>query len=195
MDLAQPSPAAQHVAVGEAAARRHALEVRQADAPGNDVAHVHVHRIEAGAVKAAAISTWPLTPCSRRIAIFGRVLSMAGANRTGVDIVAELGVQTGVSGIEFGIKTPAARRPDFAQLLHLVSGRRQMRLSSIAFSLNSFLPLCAMCDHAALVQAGHFMHRFQAGVIANFQYLFHILAAHRTTAPSSSLNNALSASP
>ncbi len=42
---------AQHVAVGEPAAGRDALEVREADAPGEHVAHVHVVRVEAGAVE------------------------------------------------------------------------------------------------------------------------------------------------
>ncbi len=42
---------AQHIAVGEAAAGREALEVLQAHAPGDDVAHVHVDRLEAGAVE------------------------------------------------------------------------------------------------------------------------------------------------
>ena len=42
---------AQHVAVGEAAAGRHALEISQADAPGDNIAHVHVDGIETGTVK------------------------------------------------------------------------------------------------------------------------------------------------
>jgi hypothetical protein len=39
---------AEHVAVGEAAAGRQALEGLEFDAAGDDIAHVHVHRCEAG---------------------------------------------------------------------------------------------------------------------------------------------------
>ena len=42
---------AQHVAVGEAAAGGEAAEARELDAAGEDVAHVHVDRLEAGAVE------------------------------------------------------------------------------------------------------------------------------------------------
>ena len=42
---------AEHVAVGEAAAGGEALEARERDAAGDDVGHVHVDRLEAGAVE------------------------------------------------------------------------------------------------------------------------------------------------
>ena len=42
---------AQHVAIGKSAARGKALEVRQRHAAGDDVAHVHVERVEAGAIE------------------------------------------------------------------------------------------------------------------------------------------------
>src|SRR6266480_4336126 len=52
-DRARPAAAgAEHVAVGKSAARGKALEPRQRGAAG--------------------ISTWPFTPCSRRIAMRGR---------------------------------------------------------------------------------------------------------------------------
>ncbi len=44
-------PSAEHVAVGKAAAGGETLEILQADAPGDDIAHVHVHRGEPRAVE------------------------------------------------------------------------------------------------------------------------------------------------
>ena len=51
MRLRPALPGAEHVAVGEAAAGGEALEAVQRDAPGDDVGHVHVDRLEAGAVE------------------------------------------------------------------------------------------------------------------------------------------------
>ena len=42
---------AQHIAVGESATGRHALEVRQLDTAGQDVAHVHIDGFETGPVE------------------------------------------------------------------------------------------------------------------------------------------------
>jgi hypothetical protein len=63
---------AEHVAVGEAAAGRDALEISQMHAPGLQVGHMHIVGREAGALEGGGHFDWPLTPCSRRIAIFGR---------------------------------------------------------------------------------------------------------------------------
>ncbi len=52
MVLAQPSPAPEHVAVGETAAGRQPLERGEIDAAAQDVAHVDVERVEAGAIEA-----------------------------------------------------------------------------------------------------------------------------------------------
>ena len=49
IDLAQPSPGAEHIAVGKAAAGDQPMEPRQTHAPLQDVGHVHVVGVEPGA--------------------------------------------------------------------------------------------------------------------------------------------------
>jgi hypothetical protein len=51
MVRAQPPTGAEHVAVGEAAAGDQALEILEADAAGQDIAHMHVDRSKAGALE------------------------------------------------------------------------------------------------------------------------------------------------
>jgi hypothetical protein len=51
MVLRPAEAGAEHVAVGEAAAGDQALEILEADAAGQNVAHMHVDRSEAGAVE------------------------------------------------------------------------------------------------------------------------------------------------
>jgi len=62
---------AQDIPEGKPATGNQSLEFIQCDTTRQDIAHVHIHTFEAGPVKAAAISVWPLTPCSRSTATLG----------------------------------------------------------------------------------------------------------------------------
>ncbi len=92
---------AQHVAVGEAAAGRQALEVVQRDAPGDDVAHVHVHRLEAGAVEGGGHLQLAVDAL---LAQDGHARARAGGNEGRGDVVlgveAQVDVEAGVGLVE-----------------------------------------------------------------------------------------------
>ena len=97
-DRSSPAAAgAEHVAVAEAAARGDAAKSARAWRPVARSVMCTSMASNPARVNAAAISTWPLTPCSRRIATRGRApVAMYGAAMSSAGSNVSFGVMPGI---------------------------------------------------------------------------------------------------
>ena len=133
---------AEHVAVGEAAAGGEALEAVERHAPGDDVAHVHVDRLEAGAVErrrhldlavdallAQDGDARPRPRDERR----GDVL--VGSNVSAAD-------RPGIAGVEDAVVLLAARSRGCRAALHAVAWSRDQARAGRRASRRT--PACAL---------------------------------------------------
>ncbi len=119
-DGAGPAAAgAQYVAVGEAAAGRQALEGVQPLATLHEVAHVHIHRLEAGPVEGRGhlqVAVHPLLPQD------GHPGAMPAHRRRPVRVEAEPGMQAGIGVIGQRLELLGGAVGVVAQRLHPVAG-------------------------------------------------------------------------
>ncbi len=187
---------AQHVAVGEAAAGDQALEVGQSDAGRSrrSLMCTSTHSKPARS-KAAAISTWPLTPCSRRIAMRGRApRAMKGAAMSSLGIEAELRAdRPGSSASTMRVVLLVARSPGCRAAPASAKLVSDQACCSSARGASSSARRRGVKPHPIVVASGRRSRGVRSPSPASCSTLQHVVACRAcgtwSTAPSSSLNS------